>query len=61
MRAVLSTKQFKKDVKLASKRRRDLSKLKTIVTRLVKGEVLGIKFKDHKLVGGLCRAQRMSY
>ncbi len=45
------TSQFKRDVKLAIKRDRDISKLKTVMEKLVHEEPLDPKFKDHKLVG----------
>ncbi len=45
------TTQFKRDIRLAEKRGRDLSKLKTIMTKLAKEESLDSKFKDHKLTG----------
>lgn len=45
------TTQFKRDVKLAEKRGRDLSKLKSIMGKLVKEELLDPKHRDHKLTG----------
>jgi len=45
------TTQFKRDVKLAEKRGRDLLKLKSIMMKLAKEESLDSKFKDHKLTG----------
>ena len=43
------TAQFKRDVRLAEKRGRDMAKLKIIMTKLAKEESLDPKFKDHKL------------
>jgi mRNA interferase YafQ len=43
--------QFKRDYKLAKKRRRNLSKLTTIMERLAREEVLEVKHRDHNLSG----------
>ena len=43
------TTQFKKDYKLAQKRRLDLDLLKEIVDKLANGEPLDSKHKDHPL------------
>ena len=45
------TKQFEKDLKKAGKRNKDLSKIKSIITRLLSKESLSTKHKNHKLVG----------
>lgn len=45
------TTQFKRDVKLAEKRGRDIAKLKVVMTKLAEEEPLDPKFKDHKLSG----------
>lgn len=42
---------FKKDLKLAVKRKRDISKLDAVVEMLLSGETLPKKHKDHNLVG----------
>lgn len=42
---------FKRDLKLAVKRKRDISKLDAVVELLLEGEVLPEKYKDHILVG----------
>ena len=42
---------FKKDVKLAKKRGKDLEKLKAVIEKLVANEPLGPKHRDHELVG----------
>ncbi|OGN63609.1 MAG: damage-inducible protein [Chlamydiae bacterium RIFCSPHIGHO2_12_FULL_49_9] len=47
----IRTTQFKRDAKLAEKRGKNLSKLKSVMTKLAKEEVLDLKFKDHKLGG----------
>lgn len=47
----IRTTQFKRDSKLAEKRGRDMSKLKKIMIKLAKEELLELKHKDHKLTG----------
>ena len=47
----IRTTQFKRDVKLATKRGKNLSKLKTVMMKLVNEEPLEMKYKDHKLSG----------
>ncbi len=51
MRTFSRTNQFKKDVKLASKRGNDLGKLKAVLDLLIDGEVLPAQYKDHPLRG----------
>lgn len=48
---IKSTTQFKKDYKLAKRRKLNLSLLKDIVTKLANGEPLDPKHKDHTLSG----------
>ena len=43
--------QFKKDLKLAKKQGKDMSKLLEIVERLANGETLEQKYRDHALTG----------
>jgi mRNA interferase YafQ len=45
------TNQFKKDVKLADKRGKNLAKLKAVLDLLIDGEVLPAQYKDHPLRG----------
>jgi mRNA interferase YafQ len=45
------TSQFKKDVKLADRRGKDLSKLKAVIDLLIDGDVLPAQYKDHPLRG----------
>lgn len=47
----IRTSQFIRDVKLAEKRKKDLSKLKSILTKLVYGQPLDVKNRNHKLTG----------
>jgi mRNA interferase YafQ len=51
VRVVARTNRFKKDYKLAVKRRKNIRKLLQIVERLAKGENLEQKFRDHALEG----------
>jgi mRNA interferase YafQ len=44
------TSRFKKEYKLAKKRGRDISLLRTVIDILAKGETLPEKYKDHPLV-----------
>lgn len=51
MRTFSRTTQFKKDVKLAGKRGKDLEKLKAVLDRLIAGDELPAQNKDHPLRG----------
>lgn len=51
MKEIQITKQFKKDVKRIKKQGKDQEKLKFIINVLHKEELLGVKYKDHKLSG----------
>ncbi|MEI6076711.1 MAG: type II toxin-antitoxin system YafQ family toxin [Verrucomicrobiota bacterium] len=51
MRTFSRTTQFKKDVKLAGKRGKDLARLKAVLDRLMDGEPLPPELKDHPLRG----------
>ena len=44
------TSRFKKEYKLAKKRGRDISLLRTVIDILANGETLPEKYKDHPLV-----------
>ena len=45
------TTQFKKDYKRISKQNKDLSKLRAVIEKLVTGQLLEPKYKDHQLSG----------
>ena len=45
------TNQFKKDLKLAQKRGKDIEKLFSVVNILASGKALAPKFRDHDLSG----------
>jgi len=49
VRQVSQARQFTRDVKRMRKRGKNLSKLKTIVTKLAQGEPLEPRYKDHAL------------
>ena len=51
MRTFSRTSQFKKDVKLAGRRGKNLAKLKAVLDLLIEGEVLPPQYKDHPLRG----------
>lgn len=51
MRTVSRTSQFKKDVKLAARRGKDLAKLKVVLDLLIDGGTLPEQYKDHPLRG----------
>lgn len=51
MRTISRTSQFKKDVKLADKRGKDLQKLKAVLDLLIAGNELPAVYKDHPLRG----------
>ena len=45
------TNQFKRDYKRVKKQHKDLTKLRTVVDKLVAKEPLEAKYKDHPLTG----------
>ena len=51
MRTFSRTNQFKKDVKRAEKRGKDLSKLRAALDWLIEGDPLPPEYKDHPLRG----------
>ena len=51
MRTCSRTNQFKKDVKRAEKRGKDMAKLKAMLERLIDGEPLPPECRDHPLHG----------
>ena len=48
---VVSSNQFKKDLKAAKKRGFDMNRLRAVVETLAAGEKLEPKYRDHILVG----------
>ena len=51
MRTFSRTSQFKKDVKRAEKRGKDMAKLQVVLELLNDGEPLSAEFRDHPLRG----------
>ncbi|HEY4952572.1 MAG TPA: type II toxin-antitoxin system YafQ family toxin, partial [Verrucomicrobiae bacterium] len=51
MRTFSRTSQFKKDVKRADKRGKDMAQLKAVLELLIDGEPLPPEYKDHPLRG----------
>lgn len=51
MRTPVYSNQFRRDVKLAQKRRKDMEKLKTLITLLLDGSPLPTVYRDHPLKG----------
>lgn len=51
MRTLISGAQFRRDVKLAQKRGKDMAKLREIVLLLVEGKPLPPRYRDHALGG----------
>jgi len=51
MYEIVRTSQFKRDVKKALRRNKDMDKLKSLIMKLVKGLSLPAKYEDHPLKG----------
>ena len=51
MRTIRRTSQFKRDVERMKKRGKDLSKLREILEKVISGQQLEAKYRDHVLVG----------
>lgn len=51
MREVIRTSQFKRDVKLAEKRGKDMAKLRELILLLVEEKPLPLRVRDHSLEG----------
>lgn len=51
MRNPIRSSQFKRDVKLAEKRGKDMQKLRALVLLLIEGKPLPAEYKDHPLKG----------
>ncbi len=50
MYEIVLSKNFKKQYKKVGKQGKDLKKLKVVITKLAKNEVLESKYKDHNLI-----------
>jgi len=51
MLEILRTSQFRRDVKKAQKRGKDIDRLKTVIILLAQGRTLPARYKDHQLKG----------
>ena len=51
MRNLVRGTQFKRDVKLAVKRGKDMAKLRELLLLLVEGKPLPLRYQDHPLSG----------
>jgi mRNA interferase YafQ len=51
MREIVRGSQFKRDVKLAERRGKDVSKLRELILLLTEGRPLPPRYKDHALNG----------
>ncbi len=51
MRTPSYTTQFERDLRLMQRRGKDLKKLKSILRRLIDGEPLSGRYRDHPLIG----------
>jgi len=51
VRNLIRGAQFKRDVKLAERRGKDLAKLRELILLLVEGDPLPSRYKDHSLSG----------
>jgi mRNA interferase YafQ len=51
MRSLIRGAQFKRDVKRAERRGKDLAKLRELVLLLMEGDSLPLRYKDHALGG----------
>ncbi len=52
LRTAISGAQFRRDVKLAQKRGKDMAKLRETILLLVEGKGLPARYRDHPLSGG---------
>jgi mRNA-degrading endonuclease YafQ of YafQ-DinJ toxin-antitoxin module len=60
VRTFSRTSQFKKDVKLADRRGKNLAKLKVVIDLLIDGEVLPPQYKESSAAWKFCRQPRLS-
>lgn len=51
MLRIVSSKQFKKDLKLATKRGFNIDSLRLVINTLSEGKELDSKYRDHDLIG----------
>lgn len=51
MRNLIRTSRFKRDVRLAQKRGKNLAKLRDLILLLIEGDPLPPQYRDHPLTG----------
>ena len=51
MRAAIFTGQFRRDVKMAEKRGKDIEKLQRVISLILVGDALPTAYRDHPLKG----------
>jgi len=51
MKIIRRTSQFKKDVRRMKKRGKDMGKLKEVLEKIISGQALEPRYRDHALVG----------
>jgi mRNA interferase YafQ len=51
LRASISGAQFRRDVRLAQKRGKNMAKLRAIILLLIEGKALPTRYRDHALAG----------
>ena len=51
MREIVRGSQFKRDVKLAERRGKDMAKLRELIQLLAEGNPLPLRYRDHALSG----------
>jgi mRNA interferase YafQ len=51
LRTAITGTQFRRDVKLAQKRGKDMAKLREVLQLLIEGKPLPPRYKDHALIG----------
>ena len=61
MKHLVSTKQFRRDIKLAQRRGKNLSKLRGVILLLIEGATLQQRYKDHSLKRRLEAPPRLSH
>ncbi len=54
---IVASNRFKRDLRLAKKRGRDISLLQTVIDHLVNGHPLDAKYRDHELSGDVSRLE----
>lgn len=57
MKAIQTTKQFKKDINKLKKQRKDLNKLKVVLDSICEDKELETKYRDHKLTSNYSKAR----